>query len=178
MSKNWLIKNINNKYFLKVGNHVFKCEIGEGGLQRAVKKNEGDKTTPLGNWHFETIYYRSDRVFRPKFKKKNILKVNRITENCCWCDDITSKKYNKYVKINDFQQAKFNYERLWREDEAYDVVIVTSHNIYPTIKNKGSAIFIHCSFSDNRKTSGCIALNKKDLVFLLNNLKNKVCIKI
>ena len=44
----------------------------------------------------------------------------------------------------------------------YDLLIVLSHNVRPTIKNKGSAIFIHCSFSDNRNTAGCIALQKKD----------------
>ena len=53
-----------------------------------------------------------------------------------------------------------------------------SHNVRPTIKNKGSAIFIHCSFFDYRNTAGCIALKKKDLVFLLKNLKDKTFIKI
>ena len=72
--KNWLVINLNKKYFLKVGNKVFPCQIGEGGLKKAVKKTEGDKTTPVGNWYFKTIYYRSDKVFKPKFKKKMFLK--------------------------------------------------------------------------------------------------------
>ena len=175
--KKWLVINLNKKYFLKVGNQVFPCQIGEGGLEKAVKKTEGDKTTPIGNWYLKTIYYRSDKVFKPKFKKKNVLKVNKITKNCGWCDDIKSDKYNKYIKISDFQSLNINYEKLWREDEAYDIIIVTSHNVEPTIRNKGSAIFIHCSFSDNRKTSGCIALKKKDLVFLLGNLNRNTYIK-
>ena len=70
-----------------------------------------------------------------------------------------------------------NHEKLWREDEAYDIILVISHNTKPTIKNKGSAIFIHCSYSDNRNTAGCIALNKKDLFFLLKNLRHKTYIK-
>ena len=86
--------------------------------------------------------------------------------------------YNKHININNFSSLNFNYEKLWREDNAYDILIVTSHNVKPTIKNKGSAIFIHCSFSDDRNTAGCIALKKKDLVFLLNNLKDKTFIKI
>ena len=118
------------------------------------------------------------KLLRPKLKKKNVLKINKITKNCGWCDDIRSNKYNKYIKINDFQSFDINYEKLWREDEAYDIIIVISHNVKPTIKNKGSAIFIHCSFSDNRKTSGCIALNKKDLVFLLKIFNHKTYIKI
>ena len=178
MTKHWLLINLNEKFFLKVGNKVFPCQIGENGLKKAVNKTEGDKATPIGNWYLKTIYYRSDKIFKPKFKKKNILKVNKISKNCAWCDDITSNYYNKYIKISDFQSQSINYEKLWREDEAYDIIIVTSYNIEPTIKNKGSAIFIHCSFSDYRKTSGCIALKKKDLVYLLRNLNSNTCIKV
>ena len=178
MQKNWLVINLNKKYFLKVGNKIFECQIGEGGLKTARKKIEGDKTTPIGKWHLETIFYRSDKILRPKLKKKNILKINRITKNCGWCDDIRSKKYNRYIKINNFQSLNLNYEKLWREDEAYDIIIVTSHNVKPTIKNKGSAIFIHCSSSNNKKTAGCIALKKNDISFLLKNLCHKTYIKI
>ena len=113
-----------------------------------------------------------------KIKKKNNLKINKITKNCGWCDDTKSNKYNKYIKINNFQSLTFNYEKLWREDEAYDIIITTSHNVKPTIRNKGSAIFIHCSFANNRTTAGCIALQKKDLVFLLKKLKRNTYVKI
>ena len=178
MQKNWLVINLNKKYFLKVGNKVFGCQIGEGGLKIATKKIEGDKTTPIGRWRLETIFYRPDKILRPKLKKKNILKINKITKNSGWCDDIRSNKYNSYIKINNFQSLNLNYEKLWREDEAYDILIVISHNFEPTIRNKGSAIFIHCSFSDNRKTSGCIALKKKHLVFLLGNLNRNTYIKV
>ena len=80
---------------VKVDNKVFECQIGDGGIKKAVRKTEGDKTTPIGNWHLNTVYYRSDKVFRPKFKKKNVLKIKKITKNCGWCDDIRSFKYNK-----------------------------------------------------------------------------------
>ena len=82
------------------------------------------------------------------------------------------------VKINNFKSLNFNYEKLWREDNAYDIVIVISHNIKPVIKNKGSAIFLHCSFFDKRDTSGCIALKKRDLIFAINNMKNNTCLRI
>ena len=51
-----------------------------------------------------------------------------------------------------------------KNTDAYDIIIEISHNTKPTIKNKGSAIFIHCSFFDNKSTAGCIALNKKDIL--------------
>ena len=178
MHKNWLVINLNKKYFLKVGNRVFRCQIGAGGFKNLAKKVEGDKTTPIGKWRLVKLYYRPDRVFRPKSKKKNILKIKRITKFCGWCDDIRSNYYNKYLNINNPLSLKIGFEKLWREDNAYDIVIQISHNINPTIKNKGSAIFIHCSFEDTRSTAGCIALEKRDLIFLIKNLKSDVSIRI
>ncbi len=178
MEKHWLVKKLNKKYFLIVGNKAFRCQIGSAGFIKAAKKVEGDKTTPVGKWYIQSLYYRPDRVFIPKFKKKNALKKKQITKHCAWCDDIKSLYYNRYININNFSSLNINYEKLWREDNVYDVLLVFSHNVRPTIKNKGSAIFIHCSFSDDRNTAGCIALKKKDLVFLLKNLRHKTFIKI
>jgi L,D-peptidoglycan transpeptidase YkuD (ErfK/YbiS/YcfS/YnhG family) len=177
MHKNWLIINLNKKYFLKVGHKIFRCQIGEGGSKSATKKIEGDKTTPIGKWRLEKVYYRPDRVLRPK-SKKNIFKINQITKYCGWCDDIRSKYYNKYLNINNLRSPKVGFEKLWREDNAYDIVIQISHNTNPTIKNKGSAIFIHCSFEDSSSTAGCIALKKRDLIFLIKNIKSDVYIRI
>jgi L,D-peptidoglycan transpeptidase YkuD (ErfK/YbiS/YcfS/YnhG family) len=177
MHKNWLIINLNKKYFLKVGNKVFKCQIGAGGLKNVTKKVEGDKTTPIGKWRLEKVYYRPDRVLRLK-PKKNIFKINQITKYCGWCDDIESKNYNKYLNINNLPWPKIGFEKLWREDNAYDIIIQISHNTNPIIKNKGSAIFIHCSFEDFRSTAGCVALKKRDLIFLIKNLKSDVYIRI
>jgi L,D-peptidoglycan transpeptidase YkuD (ErfK/YbiS/YcfS/YnhG family) len=178
MQKNWLVINVNKNYFLKVGNKVFRCQIGAKGLKNAAKKVEGDKTTPIGKWYLETLYYRPDRILRPKFKKKNVLKINRIKKNCGWCDDIKNLYYNKHININNFSSLKIKYERLWREDSIYDIIIVISHNTKPTIKNKGSAIFVHCSFEDVRATAGCIAVKKRDLIYLIKNLNDNVCIEI
>ena len=178
MDKNWLVINLNKKYFLKVGSKVFRCQIGKGGFKNASKKIEGDKTTPMGKWYLETLYYRSDRILRPKLKKKNVLKINQITKYCGWCDEVKNHHYNKYIKINNFRSLDTNYESLWREDNVYDIVIGISHNTKPIIKNKGSAIFIHCSFEDFRTTAGCVALKKRDLMFLIKNIKSKSFIQI
>ena len=90
MQKYWFVLNINKKYYLKVGNKAFKCQIGSEGLKNYYRKVEGDNTTPYGKWYLRSLYYRHDRVLRPKFKNKNILTINRITKNCGWCDDINS----------------------------------------------------------------------------------------
>ena len=178
MQKNWVVLNNNKRHFLKAGNKIFECQLGDGGLKLSSKKIEGDKATPIGLWRLKSVYYRADRIIRPKLKKKHILKLNKITRNCGWCDDVNSNYYNNYIKINKFSSKKLSYEKLWREDNAYDILLEICHNKTPTIKNKGSAIFIHCSFLDKRTTAGCIALKKRDLTFLVNNLKDKICIRI
>jgi L,D-peptidoglycan transpeptidase YkuD (ErfK/YbiS/YcfS/YnhG family) len=55
---------------------------------------------------------------------------------------------------------------------------VLNYNIKPIIKNKGSAIFIHIAKKNYKQTFGCIGLKKKNLLFLLKNLKKKTKIKI
>ena len=178
MQKNWLVINLNKKYFLKAGNKIFNCQIGSGGLKNPLKKIEGDQATPIGKWCLISLYYRPDRILRPKLKKKKSLKINQITKNCGWCDDTTSNYYNKYLKTNNSWSQIIHFESLWRVDNAYDILIVISYNIKPTIKNKGSAIFLHCSFLDNRSTSGCVAIKKRDLIYLLKTLERNTYIKI
>jgi len=178
MQKNWKVFHYNKKYLLKANNKIFECQIGDGGLSIPSKKIEGDKITPIGLWRLKSVYYRADKILRPQLKRKNILKLNKITRNCGWCDDIISNYYNNYININKFISTNLSYEKLWREDNAYDILLEISHNKNPTIKNKGSAIFIHCSFSDKRNTLGCIALKRRDLFYLVNNLKDKIYIKI
>ena len=70
MEKSWLVIKLNKKYFLKVGNKKLSCQVGLGGFKHAAQKVEGDQKTPIGKWYFETLYYRPDRVLRPRLKKK------------------------------------------------------------------------------------------------------------
>jgi len=178
MAKNWVVTKVNKKFFLRVGKKIFKCQIGKAGYKIYTQKNEGDKATPIGKWRLKSIYYRSDKVLRPIIKNKTF-KINKITKNCGWCVDPKSIYYNKYINVKrNFHVKNINFENLWREDHAYDLVIETSHNFRPIIKGKGSAIFVHCSFSDYRKTAGCVALEKKDLIFLIKNISNNVYLEI
>ena len=169
----WTLKNNQGKYEIFAYGQFFKCQVGLKGIISSKFKKEGDLSTPQGKWALSSIFYREDRVDLKKMLPNIPIKMNKITRNCGWCDDIKSQFYNKYININNFYSFNVKYEKLWREDNAYDLIITLSHNTKPIIKNKGSAIFIHCSFSDNRNTLGCVALKKKDLVSLLKNLSLK-----
>ena len=91
-----------------------------------------------------------------------------------WCNDSTSKKYyNKLISKN----KKIKYEKLYRRDYKYDLMIPVSYNSNPVRLGKGSAIFLHLS-KNYKPTAGCIALNKKDFIIMLKLIDKKTKIKI
>ena len=152
---------------------VFKCQIGKNGKVPKYKKKEGDRSTPIGKWKIQTIHVRKEEIFKLTFKKYLRKRVIYIQNNHIWCDDVSSKFYNKLVKTKNINKINYSFEKMFRNDNAYDIVIEIDHNQKPIIKNKGSAIFIHCSFDDLRPTHGCVAIRKNTLKFLINNLQNK-----
>ena len=91
-----------------------------------------------------------------------------------WCDDPLSKNYNKLIKL----PSTFINEKLYRKDKLYDLILVLNYNFKPIIKNKGSAIFIHIANKNYKKTMGCIGLKKKDLIFILKDIKKNIIVKI
>ena len=159
---------INKSGFLKYKNFKFRCALGRGGIKRKIK--EGDNITPKGTYRITKLYYRADRIK----KIETLLKKIERKKNMGWCDDPKSKNYNKQIKI----PTRFSYEGLYRNDKIYDIVLVLNYNINPTIKNKGSAIFIHIAKNNYSKTKGCIALKKNNLIKLLSYIKSLEKIKI
>jgi L,D-peptidoglycan transpeptidase YkuD (ErfK/YbiS/YcfS/YnhG family) len=91
-----------------------------------------------------------------------------------WCDDVSSKRYNKQIKIN----KSISHEKLYRKDNIYDVIVVLNYNLNPIINGKGSAIFLHVAKKNYNKTQGCIALKKNELLYLLSKIKKNTQIKI
>ena len=92
-----------------------------------------------------------------------------------WCDDIKSKKYNKEISF----PFKYSAEKLYRNDNIYDILIHVKYNSSPIIKGKRSAIFLHLCNKKYKPTRGCIALEKKDFLKIipLINKKTKILIK-
>ena len=91
-----------------------------------------------------------------------------------WCDDLRNKKnYNKLIKVN----KNIKHEKLYRQDNKYDLLIPIKYNFYNTVLGKGSCIFIHLTKNYNR-TAGCIALREKDFLIMLKILKKNTKIEI
>jgi L,D-peptidoglycan transpeptidase YkuD (ErfK/YbiS/YcfS/YnhG family) len=159
---------INKSKLLKFNNIKFRCALGKSGI--GDKEIEGDNVTPRGIYKIVKIYYRKDRIKKITSKFKLI----EITKIMGWCNDIKSKKYNQLIKL----PTKYSHEKLYRKDNVYDLILVLNYNMKPTIKNKGSAIFIHVTRENYQSTQGCIALKKNNLIKLISKINNNIKIKI
>ena len=162
-----MLINLKNKDTLEFDEFKFKCSIGKNGLKK--NKIEGDKCTPIGLFDLGLLYYRQDRVPKPQ----TLLKTKIIKKNTTWCDNPSSKFYNKEVKISKF----INNEKLYRKDSIYDLVLVIKYNYKKVVSGLGSAIFIHLT-KNYKTTAGCIALKKKDFLILLKLLNKKNKLKV
>ena len=156
------------KKYLYFSNYKLKCSIGKRGIKK--NKNEGDKATPRGTYALKSVFYRKDRV--KKFKCK--IKTISIKKNMGWCDDPSSLKYNKLVKL----PFNFSAEKLYIKKNIYDYLIVINYNMFPVRKHKGSAIFLHIATKNYKSTEGCLAVSKKDMIKVINCLNKKSKITI
>ena len=161
-----LIK-VKNKASLTIDDFTFKCAIGRNGIKK--NKKEGDKSSPRGIFSLGKLYYRHDKVPKPITK----LNIKKITKKMGWCDDPLEKSYNKEILIN----KKIKFEKLYRQDDMYDYLVVINYNTKKVIPNKGSAIFLHLT-KNYKPTLGCIAISEKDFTILLKIINKKSKIKI
>ena len=150
-----------NKKNLTYKKYKVKCALGKRGI--GLKRKEGDLITPKGTFRIKYILYRKDRIK----KISTILKRIEIKKNTGWCDDPSSKEYNKLIKL----PSVYSFEKLYKKDNVYDIILVLNYNMNPIVKNKGSAIFIHVAKKNYKKTEGCVALKKVHLLRILKDLK-------
>ena len=163
-----MIIYVKNKHTLQVEDFRFKCCIGKGGTTK--NKKEGDKKTPKGIFEIENLYFRKDRIKKPK----TLLKCIEIKKEMGWCDDIRfPEKYNKLLKI----KKNTKHEKLKRNDHKYDLIVPIKYNFKKPVIGLGSCIFMHLTENYN-STAGCIALKKKDFLIMLKLIKKKTKIKI
>ena len=154
--------------YLKYKNLKFRCALGKAGVKK--KMMEGDNITPKGIFKIIKIYYRSDKIKTIE----TLIKKNKIKKNMGWCDDPKSRSYNQQIKL----PTKYSHEKLYRNDNLYDLIAVLNYNINPIIKNKGSAIFLHIAKNSYQKTKGCIALKREHLIEIISQIKKNTKIKI
>ena len=136
---------------------TFRAACGRSGV--TTQKQEGDGATPAGLLPLRKILYRADRIARPK----SSIPMEPIAPTDGWCDDPTSRAYNRAITLPN----EAHHEELWRRDQVYDIIGVLGWNDAPVERSRGSAIFLHIARPDYAPTDGCIALALFDLMHVL-----------
>ena len=157
-----------NKNYLSYDKYKVKCALGKRGI--GTKKKEGDKITPKGRYNIKFLLYRKDRFKKVKTKLKKVI----IKKNMGWCDDPSSKNYNKLIRL----PVKYSHEKLYKYDNSYDIILVLNYNMHPIKKGKGSAIFIHIAKKNYKKTLGCVAISKVSLLKIITKIKKNTIVEI
>lgn len=139
---------------LRLRGRRIPCVIGRGGVTTA--KCEGDGATPAGEMQIAACWFRPDRLPRPAPW------AQPIGPRDLWCDDAGHPAYNLHVR------APFpaSHESLRRADPLYDIVLTTDWNWPVAETGKGSAIFLHQWRRPGFATAGCIAMSRRDLIWL------------
>ena len=143
--------------YLKAGDKTYRATYGKNGIGR--KTREGDGVSPQGTWPLRRAFYRPDRVQKPETD----LPIEETTPNHAWCDVKGDPKYNQFVML----PYPCIDERLWREDNVYDLVVVIGYNDNPIIDGNGSAIFFHVARPAYTPPTGCAAVSLPDLLEIL-----------
>ncbi|ETR77801.1 hypothetical protein X566_09175 [Afipia sp. P52-10] len=134
--------------------------LGRGGL--IANKFEGDGGTPIGIFRPLRLWWRKDRHLRPATR----LPVHAIRPDDGWCEDPSSRHYNRPVRLSPGSTA----DRLMRADHLYDFIVEIDHNSRPRVKRRGSAVFLHLARPAFAPTAGCIAMTRPAMLRLLARL--------
>ena len=101
------------------------------------------------------VLFRPDRAPAPPSR----LPLQALARDDGWCDAPADPSYNRPVKLPYPASA----ERMWRDDQLYDLVVILGHNDDPPVAGLGSAIFLHLAKPDYAPTHGCVAVARTDL---------------
>jgi L,D-peptidoglycan transpeptidase YkuD (ErfK/YbiS/YcfS/YnhG family) len=152
---------------LSIGDWSCACMIGKGGLIPAADKREGDGASPIGEWPIRAALLRPGRIGS---EHAPAIPWRWIRESDGWSDDAADPAYNRPIHL----PRSTSHERLARDDQAYDVIIVLGHNDAPPEAGMGSAIFFHqWVIGDDgapKPTEGCIAIAPEDMRTVLGML--------
>jgi L,D-peptidoglycan transpeptidase YkuD (ErfK/YbiS/YcfS/YnhG family) len=139
--------------WLTAGDLRIPCALGPAGIAR--RKREGDGATPAGRFRLLWAFYRPDRKRPPAGGAP----LRALRRDAGWCEDPRSANYNRPVRL----PARDCTDRMWREDDLYDLIFVLDQNFTRRKKGAGSAIFFHLARPGLTPTAGCVAIRAADM---------------
>jgi len=135
---------------------TFAGSIGEMGFAAIDNKKEGDGKSPSGVFPLGIAF-----GYDPSVVTK--MPYRQATEDDFWVDDVNSEDYNQWVKG---EPNAASWEKMRRDDDQYKVGVVIEYNMYPIVKGKGSAIFLHV-WKGGGATLGCVSMPEEMVLKIL-----------
>lgn len=148
---------------LAIGQYRFLCALGKNGF--TARKREGDGATPLAVMPVIGGCEKNSLRALPH----HLLTLQRVRPADGWCDAVWDANYNRPVRLPYRNSA----EKLCRNDDIYDIVLIPDWNIRRRIQNRGSAIFFHLARPQYTSTEGCIAVSRRTMERILPYISNK-----
>ncbi len=136
-----------------------KAQIGRNGFGNPGEKEEGNGKLPAGEWDLAFAY-----GFAPEPPAELKIPYRQITDSDFWVDESTAPEYNHWVSG---PEPAVSHESLTQLKIRYNIGLVTLYNVHPTNPGKGSAIFLHVWLNPENPTAGCVALDRDDVVKIL-----------
>jgi L,D-peptidoglycan transpeptidase YkuD (ErfK/YbiS/YcfS/YnhG family) len=133
-------------------------ELLSGDLDMTKIKHEGDGNAPAGLFPLTASFGTGSK---PVAVELPYTKLDRFTE-CV--DDVKSHFYNRIV--NRMQVGNLDWkssEKMLAVGAPYDLGIFVAYNTYPIENGNGSCIFLHIWKDANTGTSGCTAMDRRNL---------------
>lgn len=156
-------------FLFKKSNKEFKpelivpCFLGKNGI--TSDKIEGDLKTPTGIFDLGFSFGICDNPGTG-------LDYIKINSSMYWVDDVNSEYYNKFVDVSKNKAVFKSGEHMIDYPGIYDHGIVIEYN-KNCVREKGSAIFLHCADNIKNYTSGCIAVEKTFMIRILKAITEK-----
>lgn len=164
----------------------FKVVVGRSGLAwgdeaenktAALKsKNEGDGNAPAGRFPVTSSFGSGSK---PNAVTMPYTKLDEFTE-CV--DDTNSMFYNRIV--NRMQVGNFDWkssEKMLAVGDEYGLGLFVGYNSFPVVKGRGSCIFLHVWKDAETGTSGCTAMERRNMeriVAWLDPAKNPYLVQL
>lgn len=132
--------------------------IVQSGSDFTKVKKEGDGNAPAGLFPLTTSF---GTATKPTEVELPYTKLGQFTE-CV--DDVRSHFYNCIV--DRMQVGNFDWkssEKMLAVGAEYDLGVFVAYNSYPAERGRGSCIFLHIWKDANSGTSGCTAMERRNL---------------
>ncbi len=134
------------------------AELLNGDLDMTKIKQEGDDNAPAGLFPLIATFGTSTK---PEALQLPYTKLDKFTE-CV--DDVKSHFYNRIVGRMQVGNVDWkSSEKMLAIGEQYALGVFVAYNSFPVEKGRGSCIFLHIWRDANTGTSGCTAMERRNL---------------